>query len=208
MILNVLNSGIAFDPSYVPPGDFTKFVPNQNDYTSFDSTRIDWSNVKSVIKDGVPATMLYYEDQPGIRNPYFLLSSVNTIANSAGATVPGVTSYAPNIFVSANESLGHNWNIQTNSSDGGGYSNGFASYNQTLTGAGVNIVPSSWSIDIIQPLVGCSISLGTGAHAPGPVLAPYTFVTGSVPGLFIFQVNATSVDGLTTNQIFIWNTFT
>jgi hypothetical protein len=201
MILSVLRSDIAVDPNYVPPSSFSELPLNQDNYISFDSNRIDWSNIKSVTRNGIPVTSLYYEDQKGIINPYFLLSPPSTIANGAGATTPGITSYAPNIYIVNNQSLGHNLNI---SSNGAGNSLSFGSYNQTVTGNGVEIVQSSWSIDIIQPLAGTSISLRpfVSAYSKG-----FQFTTGTTTGLFIFQVNATSIDGLTTNQIFIWNIF-
>ena len=199
MILNVLRSDVAVDPNYVPPSSFSVLPINQNYYKSFDSDRIDWSNIKSVTKNGIPTTMLYYEEQPGIRNPYFLLTPVSSIARGAGAVTPGITSYAPNIYIVNNVSLGHNMNISSN----GGGNLSFGSYSPSGVGAGVNIVPSSWSIDIIQPLAGCSLSLIT----PSALLASFSFNTSSTTGLFVFQINATSVDGLTTNQIFIWNVF-
>jgi len=201
MILNLLRSDVTVDPNYVPPSSFSVLPLSQNDYISFDSDRIDWSNVKSVTKNGVPTTMLYYEEQPGVIIPYFLLTPVSSIARGAGATTPGITSYAPNIYIALNQSLGHNINI---SSNGSGSSNSFASYNPTLTGNGVEIVQSSWSIDIIQPLAGTSISLRPLVNQ---YLKGFQFTTGSTTGLFVFQVNATSIDGLTTNQVFIWNVF-
>ena len=207
MLINILLSNVADVSGYTPGGNFSRFTPDSKYYKVFDTDQIDWLSFRKTTQDGgIPVTTFNYTEN-GVSLPYSTFISQGSIAKAAGATTPGIASYDPNIYITSNVNLGHNINI---SSQGAGpWSNSFASYNPTLNGQGVSIVPASWSIDIIQPLAGVSITLGTlgGANTPTAVSAPFSWVTGTTTGLFIFQVNATSVDGLTTNQVFIWNIF-
>lgn len=201
MLINILLSNVADVSGYTPGGNFSRFTPDSKYYKVFDTDQIDWLSFRTTTQDGgIPVTTFNYTEN-GVSLPYSTFISQGSIANGSGATTPGIASYDPNIYITSNQSLGHNINV---SSRGSGSSNSFASYDPTLTTSGVEIVQSSWSIDIIQPLAGTSISLR-------PLVTPYTkgfqFVTGTTTGLFIFQVNATSVDGLTTNQVFIWNVY-
>ena len=159
---------------------------------------IDWLSFRQTTQSGgIPVnTFDYFED--GVYQPYSTFVSSGNMARGAGAINVGIQSNPPNIFINGNQSLGTIMNISSNG--GGNFSNSFAS-------GGIQCVPSAWSISIIQPLDGTSINLGTGANAPTSLLAPFAWDTGSTTGLFIFQVNATSVDGLTTNQLFIWNVY-
>jgi hypothetical protein len=208
MLLNILTSNVSYDASYVSPGAFEPYTPNSRYFKVFNTELIDWLSFRQTTQNGGVPVTTFNALEDGVYQPFSTFSSSGSIATAAGANPVGIQSYAPNIYVNANVSLGHSWNMQTNSSDSGMYSNSFLSYNQALDNTGVNIVPASWSLDIIQSVPGTSLSLGTGPNAPNSLSAPFTWTIGSTTGLFIFQVNATSVDGLTTNQTFFWNLFT
>ena len=207
MLVNLLLSDFTAPPG--TPSNFSRFTPDLRYSKLFNTERIDWLSFRETTQNnGIPVTTFDYTEANGRVVSYSTFSSEGSIATAAGAGPVGISSYAPNIYINANESEGHNFNIQSQSGGPWG-SNSFASYNQTLDGPGVNIVPSSWSLDIIQPVPGTSMTIGTvgSAHPPGALLCPMTWTTGIPLGTFIFRINATSVDGLTTNQVFIWNLF-
>jgi hypothetical protein len=202
MLLQILKSEISTPAGYVPSGGFTAATLDGSSYVVCDTDNIDWFSFRQGTQNGRDIYIFDYK-QNGEIIPILTLQSNNAIANATGAPIPGITSYAPNIYIGLNYNLGHIMNISSNG--GPSSSNSFFSYNQNGTGVGVSIIPSSWSIDVVQPLDGCSISLGPNPSSASS--AQFTWETGSTTGLFSFVVNATSVDGLITNQLFVWNVY-
>jgi hypothetical protein len=205
MLLNILKSQVSIPSGNNPQGGgFSALQLDSSSYVTCDTNLIDWLSFRPGTDSGKSINLFRYnQDGEFITIP--TLDTPSTIANGGGAVTPGITSSPPNILILSNAGLGNVMNISSNGA--GNFSNSFASFNQAGTGQGPLVDPASWSIDIVTPLAGVSINLGTGPNAPGNISAPFAWDTSSTTGIFAFVVNATSVDGLTTNQLFIWNVF-